>query len=301
MDTVFDIAVHGNPPSSRAATDEAFAEVSRLEGAMSSFVAASAISRINDAGGRPVAVPAEIIDVIEEARAISELTNGAFDITFAGLGRLWDFKRTPPVLPDPAEIARRLPLIDYRRVAIDRAAGTVTLTEPGARIGLGGIGKGYAVDRAAAILEARGVNDFIVSGGGNLLVSGAKGKTPWTIGVRDPRGPDGSYLARVRLPGGGGVSTSGDYERFFEIDGRRYHHILDPRTGYPARGLVSATIFAPTAMRADGLSTGVFVLGPEKGMALVEALPDVEGVLIDEGLAIHVSSGLKGRVEILPR
>jgi thiamine biosynthesis lipoprotein len=166
------------------------------------------------------------------------------------------------------------------------------------RAHLGGIGKGYAIDRAASILRARGLRDFMIQAGGDLYVSGTRGDRPWRLGIRDPRGPADASFAAVDLSDSA-FSTSGDYERYFMHGGRRYHHIIDPRTGEPARGTRSVTVAAKTATVADALSTGVFVLGPEAGMALVERLADVDAVIVDENNRVRVSSGLKGRLALL--
>ena len=165
------------------------------------------------------------------------------------------------------------------------------------RAHLGGIGKGYAVDRAAAIMRGRGINDFMIQSGGDLYVAGRRGDRPWRAGIQDPRGPAGSIFAAMDLTDSA-FSTSGDYERFFMKDGRRYHHIIDPDLGEPAQGSRSVTIVTPRAVVADGLSTGVFILGPEKGMALIERLQGVEGVIVTGSNNLLVSSGLAGRLVV---
>jgi thiamine biosynthesis lipoprotein len=179
--------------------------------------------------------------------------------------------------------------VGWRRVEIDRAASTIRLPDPEQRIGIGGIGKGWSVDRAAAVLESRGFFDYTVAGGGDLRVRGAKPDGPWTIGIAHPR-RTGGLIGRVRVDRGS-IVTSGDYQRFFEVDGVRYHHILDPRTGRPARGAVSVTVIAPDATAADALSTGLFVLGPARGIEVAEALPGVEALIVDERLELHRTSG----------
>lgn len=199
-------------------------------------------------------------------------------------------------------------------VQIDRAAGTAFLTKKDARIHLGGIGKGYAVDRAIALLRERGLADVLIQAGGDLHVSGVNGERPWKLGITDPRpstplraspstalrasGPEGQAFATVELSNAT-FSTSGDYERFFIKDGVRYHHLIDPESGEPARGCRSVTIVAERAMLADALSTGVFILGPADGMALVEALPGVEAVIVSAKNEVLISSGLRGKVTIL--
>ena len=196
------------------------------------------------------------------------------------------------------EVRRRLPLIDYRAIQIDDAAGTVFLARKGMSTHLGGIGKGYAIDRGVAILRRRGFRDFMIQAGGDMYVAGLKDGRPWRLGIQDPRGPANHSFAELDLSDGT-FSTSGDYERFFMKDGRRYHHILDPAVGEPARGSRSVTIVANRGVIADGLSTGVFILGPEAGMALIERLPDVEGVIVSDRNEVLISSGLRGRLRIL--
>jgi len=192
----------------------------------------------------------------------------------------------------------RLPLIDYRAIQVNDAAGTVFLARKGMSMHLGGIGKGYALDRAADILRRRGVRNFMVQSGGDIYVSGAKDGRPWRLGIQDPRGPANHSFAELDLSDGT-FSTSGDYERSFLKDGRRYHHILDPSTGEPARGTRSVTIVANRAVLADGLSTGVFLLGPDAGMALIERLPDVDGVIVSDKNEVLISSGLRGKITIV--
>ena len=237
--------------------------------------------------------------MLRTARQVSEWTGGKFDVTFGALSDVWKFDHDQDNrVPAPAEIAARLPLIDYRAVVIDEAARTVFVARPGMRVHVGGIGKGYAVDRAVAILRARGVRDFMVQAGGDLYVAGQPGDDPWRLGINDPRGAPNESFATIELRDST-FSTSGDYERSFIQDGQRYHHMLDPATGQPARGAVSVTIVAASATIADGLSTGVFIMGPEAGMALVERLPDVEAVIVTADNRVLISSGLQGRVHVL--
>ena len=302
MKTLFTISVTSTTDRERAqrAANAAFAEIRRVEELMTTWKAESHLSRVNaNAGVGPVAVPPELIDLIEEANRVSRLSDGTFDISAQTLSSLWSHQARPPTLPNPAEVARRLPLIDHTSIHTDREKNTVYLTKPGMRIGLGAIAKGYAVDRAGQVLLKHKIQDFVVYGGGDILFSGKKGSKPWNVGIRDPRGR-GRYFARFDILRDSAVGTSGDYEKFFIKDGKRYHHILDPRTGYPARGTVSATVVAKTAVLADALATAVFVLGVDRGMELVEGDPHLEAIIVDERLRAHVSSGLKPRVELSP-
>ena len=284
-----------NDPGATAAIDAVFAEFDRLDHLMSVWKEGSDVLRLNTAAGRePVRVSPETLEVLTVARQVSEWTEGKFDVTFGALSGLWKFDQDQDdSIPPKSAVAARLPDVDYEALDIDAVRGTAFLRRPGMRAHLGGIGKGYAIDRAAAILRARGFNDFMIQSGGDLYVSGRRGDRAWRLGIRDPRGPADRSFAALDLTNRT-LSTSGDYERFFIRDGRRYHHILDPDLGEPARGSRSVTIVADKAMLADGLSTGVFVLGPEKGMALIERLPDVEGVIVSSDNKVLVSSGLVG-------
>jgi thiamine biosynthesis lipoprotein len=237
--------------------------------------------------------------VLTVARQVSDWTDGTFDVTFGALSGLWKFDQDQDdSIPPRSAVAARLPDVDHTALDIDAASGTAFLRRPGMRAHLGGIGKGYAIDRGAAILRARGFDDFMIQSGGDLYVSGRRGDRPWRVGIRDPRGPVDQSFATLDLTNKP-FSTSGDYERFFIRDGRRYHHILDPDLGEPARGCRSVTIVADKAVIGDGLSTGVFVLGPEKGMALIERLPEVEGVIVSSDNKVLVSSGLIGTLAML--
>ena len=284
----------------KSAFDEVFAEIARLEQLMSTWMPESDVSRVNrSAGMAPVKVRAEVLDVLRTARQVSDWTDGKFDVTFGVLSGLWKFDHDQDgVAPDMREVRRRLPLIDYRAIQLDDTAGTVFLARKGMSIHLGGIGKGYAVDRAAALLRQRGIRDFMIQSGGDIYVGGTKHNRPWRLGIQDPRGSPNHVFAELDLSDGT-FSTSGDYERSFIKDGRRYHHILDPDTGQPARGTRSVTIVTNRAVIADGLSTGVFILGPDAGMKLIERLADVEGVIVSDRNEVLVSSGLRDKLRIV--
>jgi thiamine biosynthesis lipoprotein len=283
-----------------AAFAAAFAEFDRLDGQLSVWKEDSEVVRLNAHAGRgPVPIGRDTMAVLKQAIQGSEWTGGKFDVTFGALSSVWKFDHDQDDrVPTPAEIAVRLPLVDYRAIVLDEAAGTAALTRPGVRVHLGGVGKGYAVDRAVAILRSHGLRDFMVQSGGDLYVAGHKDNLPWRLGIRDPRGPGDRIFATVELSDAT-LSTSGDYERYFIKDGVRYHHLLDPDLGQPARGARSVSIVASSATLADILSTGVFVSGPEAGMALIERLPDAEGVIVTAKNEVLISSGLKSRVRVL--
>lgn len=284
-----------------AAFEAVFTEFDRLEALLSNWQEGSDVQRLNAAAGKhPVAVGTEIRDALQTARQVSEWTGGKFDVTFAALSGLWkfDYQNQDGTIPDHKEVVRRLKFIDYRDLTLDERAGTAFLRREGMSVSLGGIGKGYAVDRGRDILIKRGFRDFMIQFGGDVYVAGRAGDRPWRLGIQDPRGPENRIFAAMNLSNST-FSTSGDYSRFFIKDGRRYHHIIDPDTGEPATGCRSVTIVTGSATVADGLSTGVFLLGPEKGMALIEQLPDVEGVIVSANNKVLVSSGLEGRLELL--
>ena len=282
------------------AFEAAFAEFDRLDALMSVWREGSDIRRLNAAAGvERVRVSPEVIEVLRVAAEVGDWTGGKFDVTFGALSDVWKFDHDQDnQVPTREAINVRLPRIDYRALELDAASSTAYLERKGMRAHLGGIGKGYAVDRSASILRSKGLRDFMIQSGGDLYVSGRRGDRPWRIGIRDPRGPVDRSIAAIDLTDAA-VSTSGDYERFFIRDGRRYHHILDPDSGEPARGCRSVTIVAERSTLADALSTGVFVVGPEAGMALIEKLPGVEGVIVSAGNKVLVSSGLASRLALL--
>ena len=302
MGTFFTITLSTQKPTPEVdrIADAAFDEISRIETMMTTYTDTSALSKVNAAAGvSPVKVPSELIALIERAIKISEMTDGKFDITFGAIGKLWRFRDTAPTLPDIDVLKANLPLLDYRAIKIDKQASTVMLEKKGMSMGLGAIAKGYAVDKASEILRSSGINDFIMYGGGDIFISGKKGTEPWRVGIQDPRDRT-NYFADFPMQKNAAVVTSGDYEKFFILNGKRYHHILDPDTGYPADGTVSVTIITASAADADAFATGIFVLGPEKGMALIESTPNLEGVIVDTTLTPRVSSGLKTMIEMRP-
>lgn len=282
-----------------ATFEDVFREFDRLENLLSVWKDGSDVVRMNrNAGITPVPVSDDTLNVLRAAADGSVLTRGKFDITFGALSDIWRFDHDQDnVVPDRQLIETRLTRVDYRAVQIDGTARTAFITRPNMRVHLGGIGKGYAVDRAVALLRDAGLADFMIQSGGDLYVAGDNGGTPWKLGIADPRGNHEPF-ATLQITNRT-FSTSGDYERFFMKDGKRYHHLLDPDFGEPASGCRSVTIVASRAMLADVLSTGVFVLGPDEGMKLIEQLPDVEGVIVTSDNDVLVSSGLRGQVELL--
>jgi thiamine biosynthesis lipoprotein len=288
-------------PRAVAAFVAAFGEFDRLDGLMSVWKEGSDIVRLNAAAGdHPVPVSVETREVLHVAREVSERTGGKFDVTFGALSGLWKFDAQDKdnTVPDRREVLARLPLINYRDLEVDDHAGTAFLKRKGMRANLGGIGKGYADDRAVEILRRSGLRDFMIQAGGDMYVAGKRGDRPWRLGIRDPRGPVDRSFAVLDLTDGT-FSTSGDYERFFMKDGRRYHHILDLSAGEPARGCRSVTLVTDRAVIADALAKGVFILGPDAGMALIERTPGVQGVIVSAKNEILISSRLRGRLTLL--
>ena len=280
-----------------AAAGQVAKEFDRLDSLLSVWKDGSDVVRINKAAGvEKVPVSRETIEVLRAAQEGSELTGGKFDVTFGALSGLWKFDHDQDnVVPTRFAIDAVLHLVNWRDLEVNPSAGTAFLKRRRMRIHLGGIGKGYAVDRAVSMLRDRGFADFLIQSGGDLYAAGTNNGTPWTVGIADPRGTHDAFAA-VRVQDAA-VSTSGDYERSFVKSGVRYHHILDPDTGVPARRTRSVTIVAKTAMQADVLSTGVFIMGAD-GFRLVEDLRDVEGVMVTEDNRLLISNGLKDRVEI---
>jgi len=241
----------------------------------------SPLKELND--GRSPELPVELIKVLRLAMEIAEQSDGAFDPTIFPLISLWNFD-SGGELPYEEEILAARNMVDYRLVKID-SQGAVELPS-GYGFDLGGIAKGAVVDQIADYLKEEGYENFLIDAGGDILLSGLKrGKEPWSIGIRHPRSRD-RLIGLLHLGGAGesrAVVTSGDYERYFEYGDKRYHHILDPHSGYPAESSISVTVIAATCARADGLATAVFVLGPDQGLELLEGLPGVEGMIIAEG------------------
>lgn len=279
-----------DPAAGDAAIAAVFDEIDRIEQLMSTYIEESRISLINrEAASHPVPAGDELFELIVRSLDISTLTRGAFDITYDSVGQYYDFRKHQR--PDAATIKKELKSIDYRLVETDAATKAIHFARQGVRINLGGIAKGYAVERGAAILKERGISHGIVTAGGDSRLIGDRRGHPWIVGVRDPRKED---AVAVRIPlENEAVSTSGDYERYFEENGKRYHHIIQPSTGEPANGVHSATIVGPDAVITDALSTSVFIMGVDQGLRLIATLPDYEGIVIDADGHMFYSDGLR--------
>ncbi len=268
------------------------AEFDRIEAAMSTYRETSEISMVNrEAAAAPVRVSAELLSLVERSLELSVRTGGAFDITFDSLGQYYDFRAGRH--PDEALIRETLPAVNYRHVEIDVAASSIRFTRPGTRINLGGIGKGYACERVIALLKAAGVEHALANAGGDTRLLGDRRGKPWMVGIRDP--DDGQrWLTRLALMDEA-ISTSGDYERYFEEDGVRYHHILDPKSGRSAGGIRSVTVIGPDATLTDALSTSLFILGVERGFAVLDGMPGYAAVIVDAGRNVRLSRELQAR------
>jgi thiamine biosynthesis lipoprotein len=275
--------------SAEAAIDAVMDEMHRIDALMSPYKESSELSRINrDAARKPVEVSAELFELLARSIAFSELSTGAFDITYASAGHLYDYRKR--IRPTDEQLAAAREAIGYRHLQLDRATRSVRFARAGVRIDLGGFAKGYAVDNGAAILAQHGVRHAMVAAGGDSRMLGDRCGRPWTIGVRDPR-REGEVVALLPLEDVA-VSTSGDYERYFDENGERCHHLIDPRTGKSPRAVRSVTVIAPDGLTSEALSKTVFVMGVEEGIRIVESLPDVDAVVIDANGKLHYSAGL---------
>ncbi len=273
-----------------AAIDAVMAEMVNIDNNMSTYKPESEVSRVNaNAAKAPMVISKELFGLLTTALEFSRITEGAFDITYASVGFMYDFRAHKK--PTDAEIESALPAVNYHHVVLDPKTHTVFFTQPGVRIDLGGIGKGYAVDRGIEILQARGIVHALVTAGGDSRIIGDRFGKPWIVGIRHPDDKT-RVIAKIPLVDTA-MSTSGDYERYFDEDGVRYHHIIDPRTGKSASKVRSATILASTATRTDGLSKTAFVLGAEEAMKIYEKLDDVDAILVTPDGRVLYSKGLE--------
>ena len=278
-----------DPAQGEAALRAVMAEMHRIDRAMSPHKADSELSIINrDAATRAVAISGEMVRLIRRAKEFSQLSGGAFDITYASVGHLYDYRAQ--VRPSDAAIARARGAIGHQHLLLDEQAGTIRFARDGVRIDLGGFAKGHAVDKSVALLKDQGFEHGFVSAGGDSRVLGDRRGRPWTIAIRDPRRA-GEVVAVLPLEDVS-ISTSGDYERFFEQNGKRFHHLIDPRTGESPEGVRSVTILAPDGLTSEALSKTVFMLGTQRGLELIATQADVDAVIVDAAGELHFSSGL---------
>jgi thiamine biosynthesis lipoprotein len=279
-----------DPVQGNDAIDAVMAELRRIDTLMSHYKPESQLSQINQYGNeRPVEVDKELFDLIKLSTHYSQITEGAFDITYASVGYLYNYPQH--IHPSEAQIRAALPAVNWRNMLLDEAHHTVRFEHPGMRIDLGGIGKGYAVDRGVDILKARGISHALVTAGGDSRIIGDRMGRPWLVAIRHPDNP-GKVVTRIPLRDSA-VSTSGDYERYFDEDGVRYHHIIDPRTGHSASKVRSATVLAPTATQTDGMSKTAFVLGAEKALEIINRMPEYDAVFVLPDGRVLYSNGLR--------
>lgn len=273
--------------------DLAVNEISRIEKLISSWDPNSQTSAINrNAGLGPVKVEPELFNLIERAKGISQLTDGAFDISYASMDRIWKFDGSMTIMPGEDEIKRSVSKVGFENIELDRKSSTVFLKEKGMKIGFGAIGKGYAADKAKELLHSKGVRSGIINASGDMNSWGTKvNGEPWKVAITNPMDKTKSFgLLPIK---NGAVVTSGSYEKYVKFNDVRYSHIIDPRTGYPATGILSATVFAPKAELADALATSIFVMGIEAGIDRIDQFPKVDCIIIDDKGNIHHSKNIE--------
>jgi thiamine biosynthesis lipoprotein len=265
-------------------------EMQRIDQTMSPYIATSELSAINrDAAIKPVIISKELFDLLTDAHNVAVLTHGMFDITYASIGYQYDYRKHQK--PDQTAINNALKAINYQAVTLDKSSSSVRFTHADVKIDLGGIAKGHAVKNCIAILKEAGIEHALISAGGDTTLLGDRIGRPWFVGIKHPRAED---KTAVQLPlSNESISTSGDYERYFIEDGIRYHHIINPKTGDSARNVVSVSIIGKNPTYVDALSTAIFVMGLQQGMALINELPEYEAIIIDNQQTLHVSTGLQ--------
>jgi thiamine biosynthesis lipoprotein len=294
MGNMFEIAILGESESiANALIDLAVDEIKRIESLLTTFSDDSVTNQINiNAGITPINVPSEVFDLIFRCDKISKLTQGAFDISYGGLDKsFWNFDLSMTKLPSPQNAANSVRLIDYRNIILDHENKSIFLKEKGMRIGFGGIGKGYAADKAAQLLKNNGVESGFVNASGDLYAWGyQENGSPWTIGVADPS-RDNEAFSSLNITNAA-VATSGDYEKYVMINGRRYSHTIDPKTGYPVTGIKSVTIVTASAELADALATPIMVMGVKVGLDLINQMKNVACIIIDDNNKLFLSNNI---------
>lgn len=294
MGSRFDITVVANDSiQANKYIDTAVAEISRIEKLISSWDANSQTSEINRyAGIKPVKVDKELFDLIERAIGISKLTDGAFDISYASMDRIWKFDGSMTKMPSKEEITASVEKVGYQNIILDKKNSTVSLKLEGMKIGFGAIGKGYAADKAKTLLISKGVNSGIINASGDMNTWGKQpNNEDWKVAITNPMNKN-KVFALLPITNGA-VVTSGNYEKYVNFNGKRYTHIIDPRTGYPSTGIISVTVFAPKAELADALATSVFVMGKEAGLDRINQLPKIECIIIDDKGNITKSTNIE--------
>jgi FAD:protein FMN transferase len=294
MGSRFDITVVANDSiQANKYIDTAIAEISRIEKLISSWDANSQTSEINrNAGIKPVKVDKELFDLIERAIGISKLTDGAFDISYASMDRIWKFDGSMTKMPSEEEIIASVEKVGYQNIVLDKKNSTVFLKLEAMKIGFGAIGKGYAADKAKSLLISKGVPSGIINASGDMNTWGKQPNgNEWKVAITNPM--DKNKVFALLPITNGAVVTSGNYEKYVNFNGKRYTHIIDPRTGYPSTGIISVTVFAPKAELADALATSVFVMGKETGLDRINQLPKIECIIIDDKGNISKSKNIE--------
>uniref|UniRef100_UPI00404A4A9C FAD:protein FMN transferase n=1 Tax=Flavobacterium sp. TaxID=239 RepID=UPI00404A4A9C len=273
-------------------TETAISEVNRIENLISDWIPTTPISEVNrNAGIKPIEVPKEVFALVERAIKISVLTQGAFDISYASMDKIWKFDGSMKSMPTAEAIKNSVARVGYQKIVLNTENSTIFLPEKGMKLGLGGIGQGYIADQVKALLISKGCQSGIVNVSGDIFAWGKQpSNEPWTVAIVNPVNKN-KVFAIFPLENSA-VETSGNYEKYVTFDGKRYSHIIDPRTGYPASGLVSVSVFAQTTEIADALATGVFVLGLEVGLDLINQLKGIECILVDDTGKVHGSKGI---------
>jgi thiamine biosynthesis lipoprotein len=302
MGSRFEITiVDKDGPAAEANIDTVIKEVTRIENLISDWRSYTQVSAVNqNAGIKPIKVDKEVFDLAKRAILLSELTDGAFDISFAAMDRIWKFDGSMSSMPSPEAIKQSVAKVGYKNIVLDEVNSTIFLRLKGMKIGFGALGEGYAADRCRALMLSKGVKAGIVNGSGDMSTWGTQpdGK-PWTIGLTNPARPE-DLLAVIPLKEVA-IVTSGNYEKFVMFNGKRYSHIINPKTGYPATGLKSVTIIGPSAEEANGLSTSIMVLGKTAGLQLLKGHPKLSYILIADDGKIYSSPSLKIRKKLRGR
>lgn len=279
------------------AIDRAFEAVKLVNDLMNPYSETSDVYKINNSAPEAIEVSKHTALVIKEALRISELTGGSFDVTFGPLGNIWDFKMDPFIPPSKEEIRRTMELVDYNNIVLND--NRVALKNIDSSIGLGGIAKGYAVRLAVKALQKEGITDAVVNAGGDIYIMGSKNGSPWKSALQNPR--EKGYLLAINHNSGESCVTSGDYERTAFYRGKRYHHIIDPHSGYPTQTFASVTVITKDPMEADALATSIFVMGLEKTKLFLEKQSGLKVILIDLNMKMYLSKDLKDRIEFLQK
>lgn len=299
MGTVFRIEVDAPPSVAERAVRDAFDEIERLEHVLSEWLPNSEISQVNQGAGRKkVAVGAEVFEVVKAGIDVSRWSGGAFDLSWAALRGLYDFSSETPKIPNAKDLKSRLRLVNWKWVTAQAESRTVNLKKRGMAIGTGAIAKGYALDRAGAVLRGAGIDNYMIFGGGQVQVQGRRGDRGWRVGIQHPRDPN-AYFGAIESDAAS-FSTSGDYENaFIDQSGKRWHHIIDTKDGYPADKSMSVTVIAPLGLYADALSTAAFVMGPEAAITMLSSLPfPADAVIVGADCKLYTTKGGQARLHL---